>query len=144
MDLTVGTIVEGSVKSITKFGAFIALPDGRTGMVHISEIAHVYVNDIREHLTEGQTVKVMVIAQDAEGRINLSIKRTQQRPPRPAGDRPARPQQSFRPRGEPQRTPRPKEPQSFDDMVKQFMQDSDSRISSVKRYSEHRSKTRRR
>jgi len=144
MDLTVGTIVEGSVKSITKFGAFIALPDGRTGMVHISEIAHVYVNDIREHLTEGQTVKVMVIAQDPEGRINLSIKRTQQRPPRPAGDRRGRPPQSARPRGEAQRAPGPKEPQSFDDMVKQFMQDSDSRISSVKRYSEHRSKTRRR
>ncbi len=144
MDLTVGTIVEGSVKSITKFGAFIALPDGRTGMVHISEIAHVYVNDIREHLTEGQTVKVMVIAQDPEGRINLSIKRTQQRPPRPMGDRRGRPQQSARPRGEPQRAAGPKEPQSFDDMVKQFMQDSDSKISSVKRYSEHRSKTRRR
>lgn len=62
MELTVGSIVEGKVKTITKFGAFILLPDGKTGMVHISEIAHAYVNDIHEHLTEGQDVKVMIIA----------------------------------------------------------------------------------
>ena len=57
--LTVGMIVEGKVKSLTKFGAFITLPDGSTGMVHISEVAHTYVNDIHDHLHEGDTVKVM-------------------------------------------------------------------------------------
>ena len=55
MELTVGTILEGKVKTITKFGAFIALPEGQTGMVHISEVAHTYVSDIREHLTEGRS-----------------------------------------------------------------------------------------
>ena len=158
MDFTVGTIVEGKVKSITKFGAFISLPGNRTGMVHISEIAHAYVSDIHEHLTEGQDVKVMVISVDPAGKINLSIKRTQE-PPKPQNDRgpkaqqsgrtcPAfdrpRSQQSDRPRPDTFRPAAPKEPQSFDDMLKQFMQDSDSKISSLKQYSDHRSKTRRR
>lgn len=61
MELTVGAILEGKVKSITNFGAFISLPEGKTGMVHISEVANAYVSDIRQHLTEGQDVKVMVI-----------------------------------------------------------------------------------
>ena len=61
MELTVGAILEGKVKSITNFGAFISLPEGRTGMVHISEVANAYVSDIRTFLTEGQDVKVVVI-----------------------------------------------------------------------------------
>lgn len=145
MDLTVGAIVEGKVKSITKFGAFVALPDGKTGMVHISEIAHAYVSDIHEHLTEGQDVKVMVLAIDPAGKINLSIKRTQAPAPRPRSDkfsdrpRPARPAV-----GSSRAPAAPKEPPTFDDMLKQFMADSDSKISSMKQYSDRRSKTRRR
>ncbi len=147
MDLTVGAIVEGKVKSITKFGAFVALPDGKTGMVHISEIAHAYVSDIHEHLTEGQVVKVMVIAIDPTGKINLSIKKTQPPTPKPQSEKLAE-----RPRGPRSVSSGPssarpvavKEPQSFDDMLKQFMADSDSKISSIKQYSDRRSKTRRR
>lgn len=153
MDFTVGTIVDGKVKSITKFGAFISLPDNRTGMVHISEIAHAYVSDIHEHLSEGQEVKVMVISVDPAGKINLSIKRTQEppkserapRPQQPKGSRPPFDRSrgpSDRPRGGDRAAP--KEPPSFDDMLKQFMQDSDSKISSLKQYSDHRSKGRRR
>ena len=82
MELTVGAVVEGKVKSLTKFGAFVALPDGSTGMVHISEIAHAYVSDIREHLTEGQDVKVMIISRE-NGKTNLSIKRTLPAPAKP-------------------------------------------------------------
>ena len=82
MDLTVGAIIEGKVKSITNFGAFIALPENRTGMVHISEVANAYVNDIRQYLTEGQDVKVMVIALDPAGKINLSMKRLEPKPQR--------------------------------------------------------------
>ena len=81
MELTVGAILEGKVKSITNFGAFIALPENKTGMVHISEIANAYVSDIRQHLTEGQDVKVMVIGTD-NGKINLSIKRLEPKPQR--------------------------------------------------------------
>ena len=132
MELTVGAIIEGKVKSITKFGAFISLPENQTGMVHISEITHAYVNDIHDHLTEGQDVKVMVIGLD-NGKINLSIRRTQPAPARPQNDRPKqgfdRPRpQNDRPAGPRQqenRPPRPrpaqpveKQPQSFDDMLK--------------------------
>ena len=58
MQLEVGSIVQGKVSGIAKFGAFVDLPDGKVGMVHISEVASVYVNDINEHLKEGQEVKV--------------------------------------------------------------------------------------
>ena len=71
MELTVGAIVEGKVKTITNFGAFVTLPENKTGMVHISEVANSFVSDIRQHLTEGQDVKVMVIGTD-NGKINLS------------------------------------------------------------------------
>ena len=150
MDFTVGAIVDGKVKTITKFGAFVTLPGNKTGMVHISEVAHVYVNDIHEFLTEGQDVKVKVIDIDATGKINLSIKKTQEPParqqaprqqaprPRPAQSAPAQNQSA------PRKNPQPKEPASFDEMLKQFMADSDSKISSIRQYSDHKSKTRRR
>lgn len=158
MEFTVGEIVEGKVKSITNFGAFVSLPEGKTGMVHISEIAHAYVSDIRQHLTEGQDVKVMVLAVDPSGKINLSIKRTLPPPERHAPTRrPAdkshpseRPGPQGRPvsRPEPQFSrgyvPAPSKDQSFEDKLKQFMSESDSKLSSVRQYSEHRTKTRRR
>ena len=81
MELTVGAVLEGKIKSITNFGAFVALPDNKTGMVHISEVANAYVSDIRQHLTEGQDVKVMVIGNE-NGKINLSIKRLEPKPQR--------------------------------------------------------------
>ena len=81
MQLKVGEIVEGTVKSLTKFGAFVALDANTTGLVHISEVAHAYVSDLHEYLTEGQTVKVMVIGLEG-GKINLSIKRTLPAPTR--------------------------------------------------------------
>ena len=84
MELSVGTVVEGKVKQITKFGAFILLPDHSTGMVHISEIAHSFVNDIHDHLTEGQTVMVLVIGNE-NGKVNLSIKRLEPKPQRENG-----------------------------------------------------------
>ena len=157
MELTVGAIIEGKVKSITKFGAFISLPGNQTGMVHISEITHAYVNDIHNHLTEGQDVKVMVIGLE-NGKINLSIRRTQPAPQRPQNDRPKqgfdRPRQNDRPAAaRPQENrparPRPaqpveKQPQTFDDMLKQFMADSDSKISGLKQYSDRKTKNRRR
>ena len=146
MELTVGAILEGKVKSITKFGAFISLPENKTGMVHISEITHAYVNDIHDHLTEGQDVKVMVIGLD-NGKINLSIRRIQPAPPRQPADRRG---QGERPRSD-TRPPRPRtsapaerQPQSFDDMLKQFMADSDSKISGLKQYSDRKTKNRRR
>ena len=98
MELTVGAVLEGKIKSITNFGAFVALPENKTGMVHISEVANAYVSDIRQHLTEGQDVKVMVIGLE-NGKVNLSIKRLQPREAAPRREvRPAtenRPPQSL-------------------------------------------------
>jgi len=153
MELTVGAILEGKVKSITNFGAFISLPENKTGMVHISEVANTYVSDIRQHLTEGQDVKVMVISTEA-GKVNLSIKRLEPKPQRdkaPAGFRgnaPRRenaPSQSRPAPSAPTPPPAPKTAdQLFEEKLKQFMSESDSKISSIKQYSDHRTKSRRR
>ena len=152
MELTVGTVLEGKVKSITNWGAFIALPENKTGMVHISEVANTYVSDIRQHLTEGQDVKVMVIGTEG-GKINLSIKRLEARPQRensaPRGNfrNDSRPQQSAprpaRPAPVPPAAPKTAD-QLFEEKLKAFMSESDSKISSIKAYSDHRTKSRRR
>ena len=140
MELTVGAVLEGKVKTITNFGAFVALPEGKTGMVHISEVAGCYVSDIRQHLTEGQDVNVMVIGAE-NGKINLSIKRLEAKPQqnnmRPReNSRPARP-------AAPTQPPAPKTAdQLFEEKLKQFMTESDSKISSLRQ--EHRTKSRRR
>ena len=158
MELTVGAVLEGKVKTITNFGAFVALPDNKTGLVHISEVANTYVSDIRQHLTEGQDVKVTVISTD-NGKINLSIKRLEAKPqregaPRQGGNNfrnnaPHRennaPQQNRPQRNVPTPPPAPKTAdQLFEEKLKQFMSESDSKISSIRQYSDHRTKSRRR
>ena len=160
MALTVGAILEGKVKSITNFGAFIALPENKTGMVHISEVANAYVSDIRQHLTEGQDVKVVVIGNE-NGKVNLSIKRLEAKPQRentqrgngnfrpnngPRRDAGFNPQQS-QPQSRPQRAPvQPAAPktadQLFEEKLKAFMSESDTKLSSIR--ADHRTKSRRR
>lgn len=73
MTLKVGNIVEGTVTNITNFGAFVEI-EGKTGLVHISEVADSYVKDIRDYLKERDKVKVKVISIDDSGKISLSIK----------------------------------------------------------------------
>ena len=148
MEFGVGSILDGKVTGITKFGAFVALPGGRSGLVHISEIAYSYVNEVSDHLHEGQEAKVKVIGIDQANRINLSIKQVAPPPPRPQGDRPRRggPQGGFqrgdrppRPQGDRRSAPNtfvprpaPKEPSDFEDKLKQFMQSSDSKLSELR------------
>lgn len=141
-----GATLDGKVKSITNFGAFIALPDNMTGLVHISEVANTYVSDIRQHLTEGQEVKVMVLGNE-DGRVKLSIKRLQPRPAREnaprrdgqPGDRPRQPRPAV-----PVTPPAPKTAdQVFEEKLKQFMAESDSKISSLKQYDHPRPRRRR-
>ena len=142
MEFGVGSVLEGKVTGITKFGAFVSLPEGKSGLVHISEIAYSYVNDVKDHLKEGQEVKVKVIGIDENGRINLSIKKAMDPPPRPAGQ--------GRPMGRPgghngggfRGKPAPAEPASFEDRLKQFMQSSDSKLSEL-RYIEKKGGNRR-
>jgi len=131
MDFEVGAILTGKITGITKFGAFVTIAPGKSGLVHISEIASTYVSDVREHLTEGQEVTVRVIGVDQSGRMNLSIKS-------------AIPVQETAPR----RPPQPKqqavvsEP-TFEDKLKRFMQDSDSKMSGIKQYSDKKGARRR-
>ncbi len=144
MELTVGAILEGKVKTITNFGAFVSLPENKTGLVHISEVANTYVSDIRQHLTEGQDVKVMVIGTES-GKINLSVKRLEA--PAPANKFPPRREGTVSrpPRTAPTPPPAPKTAdQLFEERLKQFMSESDSKISSIRQYSDHRTKSRRR
>lgn len=133
MEFGVGSIVEGKVSGITKFGAFVSLPEGKSGLVHISEIAYSYVNDVNDHLHEGDQVKVKVIGIDDAGRINLSIKKATEPPPRPAA-RPAAPrtQNPGRERSATYSPAAPKEPTSFEDRLKQFMAASDSKLSDLR------------
>lgn len=161
MEFGVGSIVEGKVTGITKFGAFVSLPDGKSGLVHISEIAYSYVNEVSDFLKEGQQVKVKVIGIDESNRINLSIKKAMDPPPRPAGAPGNRFSGGHAPRsgsgphgsgngGAPRsrgasfapRPAQPKEPSSFEDKLKQFMQSSDSKLSEL-RYMEKKSNSRR-
>lgn len=100
MQLEVGSILEAKVTGITKFGAFVKFENDRTAMVHISEIAPTYVNDIAEYLTIGQVVKVKILSISEDGKISASIKRTL-----PAPERPARP---FTPRSSGPREGAPK------------------------------------
>ena len=166
MELTVGTVLEGKIKTITNFGAFVALPENKTGMVHISEVANAYVSDIRAHLTEGQDVKVVVIGNE-NGKINLSIKRLEPKPVRenaprrdggnfrtaPQNGAPRR-EGGFQPRegGYQNRAQRPAAPvqpaapktadQLFEEKLKAFMSESDNKLSSIR--ADHRTKSRRR
>ena len=144
MELTVGTVLEGTVKSIANFGAFVSLPENKTGLVHISEVANTYVSDIRQHLTEGQEVKVMVIGVEGT-KINLSIKRLEAKPQRENRFSESRPQSNQPQRSAPVPPAAPKTAdQLFEEKLKQFMSESDSKLSSVRQYSDHRTKSRRR
>ena len=149
MQIEVGAILDGTVTSIAKFGAFVSLPDHKSGLVHISEIASEYVADVNDYLKVGQPVKVRVLAITPEGKINLSIKRAAENAPAQEREQPRR---SFTPKprptgfAAPERTAAdgPSADQDFEDRLKKFMQESDSRIADSRRYEQQRSRSRRR
>ncbi len=162
MELVVGAILEGKVTGITKFGAFVALPGGKSGLVHISNISDSYVNDINEFLSVGQDVKVKVTNIDQNNRINLSIKHALSPDQKHISDRPSGSQErgGYRERNgyrNNQTNPRSsgggngsrggsgrgrnsapggsasREPQTFEDKLKQYMAESESRLSELNR-----------
>lgn len=148
MALAVGEILEGKVTGITNFGAFVSLPDNKSGMVHISEVADSYVSDINEHIQVGQEVKVKVISVAENGKISLSIKKAMAPAPRVKTE-------SEEPARKPQPKPRPAAPKqetpvftgnpdmdwtptksgnaAFEDMMAKFKKSSDERASDMKR-----------
>ena len=128
MQLEVGTVLEGKVTGITKFGAFVELPGGKTGMVHISEVAPTFVKEIRDFVSENQMVKVKILNITPEGKISLSMKRVAE-PARPSGGA-ARPSRPGSYEWQPSRR---NEPANFEDMLSKFKQTSDEKMLDLKR-----------
>ena len=137
MEFAVGAVLEGKVTGITKFGAFVALEGGKSGLVHISEIANSYVSSVEDYLKVGQTVKVRVLNIGEGGKINLSIKRAEEKPSRPMPERREDRAQSARPA-------QTQASDDFEDRLKRFMQESDSRIADNRMYSDRKQRSRRR
>lgn len=132
--LEIGVIVEGKVTGLTAFGAFVSLPDGKSGMVHISEVSNSFVKDIKEFLKEGQDVKVKVVNITDEGKISLSIKKAEEAPkeytPRPKrNDRPRNNSNVWQ--GQPKQ--QSESAMSFEDMMARFKQVSDEKMTDLKR-----------
>ena len=131
MEWEAGAVVTGRVSGITKFGAFVTLPDGKSGLVHISEVSSSFVSDVHDFLTEGQEVQVKLLAISPEGKINLSIKQLQDAPVRraaaPRAPRAAAPAPTAAPAP-------PSGDVSFEDKLKQFMSVSDSKQSEFNRH----------
>ena len=142
MQVKTGTILEGKVSGIAAFGAFVELENGKTGLVHISEVSTEYVSDVKEHLKVGQEVKVKVLSTEND-KISLSIKqvmlenkeaqkekrkngqKAKKKPAEPGMKRPPE-EFSFASSGE----------MSFDDMLQKFKQDSDEKFQDLKRSNE--------
>lgn len=148
MEFTVGNIYEGKVTGITSFGAFVQLEPGKSGMVHISEIANSYVDDIKKHIHEGDTVRVKLIGIDQNGRINLSIKKALPPPEKPQ-NAPRPPRQKTAPAesapSAPVGAPAEKSADSaFEDKLRMFMQRSESKMSDLRMQKDRRSGARRR
>ncbi|WP_020006492.1 S1 domain-containing RNA-binding protein [Salinicoccus albus] len=119
MSVEVGSKVIGKVTGIKNFGAFVELPGGKTGLVHISEVADQYVEDINEHLEVGQEVEVKVLSVGDDGKISLSIKKAKVQKPKP------------QPRKE-------SSPEDFEKKLSSFLKDSEDRLSTIKRQTESR------
>ncbi|MBO1515136.1 MULTISPECIES: S1 domain-containing RNA-binding protein [Metabacillus] len=142
MSIEVGSKLQGKVTGITNFGAFVELPGGSTGLVHISEVADNYVKDINDHLKVGDEVTVKVINVENDGKIGLSIKKAIDRPERPErSERPERPRNTDRPRN----SDRPRQrgndfrsnnKENFEQKMSRFLKDSEDRLSSLKRNTE--------
>ena len=126
MALEVGAIVEGEVSGITNFGAFVQLPEGKVGLIHISEVSNVFVKDVHDFLKDKQQVTVKVVSIDEKGKIGLSLKALMPAPAEP----PKRPMER-RPAAA-----KPAAPMNFEDKLSKFLKESDDRLLDLKRNTE--------
>ena len=115
MALEVGAIIEGVVTGVTNFGAFVSLPNGKTGLVHISEIADAYVKDINDYVKRNDRVRVKVLSVAPSGKIGLSIKKASP---------------TYRPRSAPDSR---RSRASFEDKLARFMKESDERQADLRK-----------
>ena len=140
MQVEVGQVLQGKVTGVKKFGAFVRLPNGTTGMVHISEVSNEYVQELADVLSEGQEVSVKVLSIADDGKVALSIKQTQEKPQRE--QKPQRATGSSR--SDPGRVWQPKQAvqatgsMGFEDMMSKFKTQSEEKISDLKRATEGR------
>ena len=148
MELKVGDIVEGKITTITNFGVFADIGDGKSGMVHISEVAKNYVNDIKEHVKVNDVVKMKVLTIGEDGKISLSIKRAL--PPEKSEGAPRRNVKNAKSTPAKQTidpnytwTPKKSEPASFEEMMNRFKQTSDEKFSDLKRKNPDANRTKR-
>ena len=161
MAIEVGVILEGKVSGITKFGAFVDLPDNKTGMVHISEVAPTFITEISDYVKVGDAVKVKVLGVN-NGRISLSMKQAlpkeqqqakkqqkQQKQPRQAhgGSKERQPYKPAPPVTSPGdyewQSSRKASPSTFEDMMSRFKQTSEERMCDLKRSTDRKNGTRR-
>lgn len=119
MSVEVGEKVIGKVTGVKPFGAFVELPGGKSGLVHISEVANKFVEDINEHLKVNDEVEVKVLSIGDDGKISLSIKQAQ----KPKRERKEKKEQS---------------PEDFEKKLSLFLKDSEERMSTIKRQTESR------
>ena len=132
MSIEVGSKLQGKVTGITNFGAFVELPEGSTGLVHISEVADNYVKDINDHLKVGDQVEVKVLNVEKDGKIGLSIKKAKDRP------EPEKKQYSHsqRPRQNRSNDRNNNKGETFESKMAKFLKDSEDRLTSLKRHTE--------
>ncbi len=131
MQLVVGDIVEGKVTGITNFGVFVDIGGGKSGMVHISEVAQTYVNQISDFVKQGDIVKAKVLSVSEEGKISLSMKKAEE--PKPREKRQPRQQVDNKPDMSYVWTAKKSESANFEDMLSKFKQTSDEKFSDLKR-----------
>lgn len=141
MPINVGDIYEGTVTGVTNFGAFVALPEGKSGMVHISEVSNVYVKDINDYVKDKQTVKVKVISIDEKGKISLSMKQAEapvERESKPRENRPSEQKSAHEPANKKpvftgEWTPEYSGDADFEGMMAKFKKQSEEKMSDFKR-----------
>ena len=152
MQFEVGKVVDGVITGITKFGAFVDVGEGKTGLVHISEISNQYVNEVSDHLQNGQAVRVKILGENESGKLNLSIRRAEETSDR--GERQSRPSpngnrsnQNHQNRGGSKNTAKTQhtahtahtaQPAGFEDMLSKFMHASDEKLSGMRKQPNNR------
>ena len=126
MPISVGMVVEGTVTGLTNFGAFVQLPEGKSGLVHISEISHDYVEKVTDYLKKDQKVKVKVLSVGDDGKISLSIRQAKPKTNKPAELEWSNPNDNQR-------------SMSFEDKLNQFLKDSNEKMDNLKTKDNRRS-----
>lgn len=136
MTIEVGSTIKGTVVKIAAYGVIVRLAGGKSGLIHISEIADTYVRNVRDYFSENDEVRVKVVRQNSKGRYELSVKqcevkpepKTERRALEPAGRSAAAVRSQVA-----QAPPPPARPQTFEDRLSRFLKDSEERQLDLKR-----------